>query len=391
MKRFLSLMLAAVMIFGVLAAGAYAEKEKTFKNIIVMIGDGMGENSIEWTKAEKKIDAFMDSLPYKGYSKTNSYTFVTDSAAGGTALSSGYRAINSNVGTLAIPLDDFGAVVCTYTNSCEIAKETGRKAGIVTSDKNSGATPASFSAHVASRDMSEAICDQQLASNIDLIWGRADSYLTEEKVNASGWTYVDSFADVKALDGTTKSFGQFDDSVDVQYATGEEGHTEALLSDLTVKAIDLLDNDKGFFLMVEGAHIDKNNHSNNKEGMMNSLIEFDKAVQKAVEFAEKDGNTLVIVTADHETGKITFNESKNEYEYRSGGHTGRNVPLRVYGSDELVKDGAAVKNLEVSRFTAEKMGCTDYPRYEMNLSFAADLAKALFDWAVSGIKDLFED
>ena len=385
MKKFVSAVLAVMMLLAVLSTGASAE-EKTFKNVIVMIGDGMGENHLEWTKAEYGTDLFVDTLPYQGYSKTNSYTFTTDSAAGGTALSCGDRAINGNIGTLAIPMDDYGAVICTYTNSCEIAKDLGKKTGIVTSDKNSGATPAAFSAHVASRKMTDAICDQQLASDIDLIWGKADSYITEEMANEAGWTYLDGLSDVEALEKGTKSFGQFVNPVEFPFGNEDE----APLSYLTGKAIELLENENGFFLMVEGAHIDKYSHSNDAEGMMKSVLEFDKAIKTAVEFAEEDGSTLVIVTADHETGKITFDEDTQEYGFTQTDHSNTNVPLRVYGSDELVKDGKAIRNRNVSLFTAKKMGCTNYPAPVMNPKFLPEFFPALGKWLAVEIKDLFE-
>ena len=385
MKRFLSAALAAIILLAVLPAGASSE-EKTFKNIIVMIGDGMGENHLEWTKAEYNTDLYVDTLPYQGYSKTNSYTFTTDSAAGGTALSCGDRAINGNIGTLAIPMDDYGAVICTYTNSCEIAKELGKKTGIVTSDKNSGATPATFSAHVASRRMTDEICDQQLASDFDLIWGMADSYITEETATDAGWKYLDGYSDVESLEKGTKSFGQFVNPI--EYPFGAED--EAPLSYLTGKAIEHLDNENGFFLMVEGAHIDKYSHSNIKEGMMKSVLEFDKAIETAVEFAKEDGNTLVIITADHETGKITFDEETQEYGFTQTSHSNTNVPLRVYGSDELVKDGKAIRNRNVSLFTAKKMGCEKYPAPVMNPLFIPEFFDALKNWLAVEIKDLFE-
>lgn len=376
-KKIVSMMMVVVLLLSLFATGTCAKDNKTFKNVILMIGDGMGENSINWTKAERNVDIFMDTLPYQGYSMTDSYSGTTDSAAGGTALSSGYRAINSNLGVLGGVINNHGLVFCTYTNSCEIAKELDKKAGIVTSDENCGATPSAFSVHVPEREMSEEICKQQLACNLDLIWARSSAYVTEEAANKAGWTYLDSSADIEALEPGTKSFGQFGSSVDVEYSTDIATHDKALLSYLTEEAIEQLDNDNGFFLMVEGAHIDKNSHSNNKEGMMNALIEFDRAVEKAVSFAEEDGNTLVIVTADHETGAITYNEELKSYSYTSGSHSSTDVPLRIYGSDKLVNNGDAVKNYKVSRYTAKVMGCTSYPRFKINPLFLIDVIKAV--------------
>ncbi|MGN1442579.1 MAG: alkaline phosphatase, partial [Acutalibacteraceae bacterium] len=93
----------------------------------------------------------------------------------------------------------------------------------------------------------------------------------------------------------------------------------------------------GFFLMVEGAHIDKNSHNNNSEGMNEALLSFDDAVKAALDYAKKDEHTLVVVTADHETGGITL--ENGEYVYTTSGHTGADVPLFVYGYDEFIQDG----------------------------------------------------
>ena len=132
------------------------------------------------------------------------------------------------------------------------------------------------------------------------------------------------------------------------------------LTEMTAKAIDLLDDDEdGFFLMVEGAHIDKNSHSNNGDGMKDALLSFDKAIGYALEYAETHGDTLVIVTADHETGGITLQDG--EYIYTTGDHTGANVPLLVYGCDDFIKNGEAIKNREVSRRVACVMGEKKFP------------------------------
>ena len=132
------------------------------------------------------------------------------------------------------------------------------------------------------------------------------------------------------------------------------------MTEMTLKAIDLLDDDEdGFFLMVEGAHIDKNNHNNNGEGMKDALVAFDQAIQAALDYAAADGDTLVIVTADHETGGITLQDG--EYVYTKDGHSEANVPLLVYGCDNFIENGQAIKNKEVARRVACVMGAAGFP------------------------------
>ncbi len=375
-KRISAIVLSLILMFSVLIPAVSAQDDQaSVKNIIVMIGDGMGPNHLEWTKAECNVKLNMDTFPYQGYSETNSLSGVTDSAAGGTALSSGRRTFNSNIGEMGFQIGEHDCVIATFMNTCEVAKSLGKRAGVVTSDTNSGATPAAFSAHTADRGSEEAISDQQLAGNLDLIWAKANHYVTAETASASGWEFLDSLDDAEALEPGSKSFGAFPGPI--EYDDGTENYVP--LSSLTELAIEQLDCDEGFFLMVEGAHIDKNSHNNNKEGMMKSLVEFDRAIGKALDFAKEDGNTIVIVTADHETGKIVKDNSTGSYKFTQTGHSGTNVPLRIYGSDKLVKDGAATENFNVSRFTAEQLGYKDeYPVCDFNKAIVKDFFAALF-------------
>lgn len=375
--KIISIVLALLMIFSAMSLTVSANEEtKAAKNVILMIGDGMGENSIEWTKAEYKTSLVVDTFPIKGYSKTDSYSGTTDSAAGGTALSSGKHAINGNLGMLAIAIGDAHIDLGTYMNTCEVAKSLGKKAGVVTSDKNSGATPSAFSVHVADRDYAEEITEQQLSGNLDLIWAKSNGLVDEANATANGWNFVDSIDDIKALNNNTRSFGAFEGSI--EYDHEDEEDVFVPLSELTELAIEKLDNDKGFLLMVEGAHIDKNNHNNNAEGMMKSMLEFDKAIKAALDFAEEDGNTVVIVTADHETGGIKKNDD-GTFEYTKTGHSSINVPVRIYGADDFIANGDIVINYDISRYTASKLGYTEkYPVFIFNSDFIIDFFKSLF-------------
>ena len=326
------------------------------KNVIFMIGDGMGFNSLNKTKAEKGIDKLaMDTFPLQGASQTRSAdNVVTDSAAGGTALACAIRTNNSFVGVYGYDGYD---LYSHPMNLCELAKSQGKMAGIVTTDSTSGATPASFSAHAQDRGDEEDITFQQLRGKLDLIWGTGTASFSEETAMEYGFECIYNKADMDALTEGTRSFGQFTDSV--WHETAKEGMPT--MTEMVMKAIDLLDDDEdGFFLMVEGAHIDKNNHSNNAEGMEDALVAFDQAIQAALDYAAADGETMVLVTADHETGGITLEDG--EYVYTRDGHSGVDVPLLVYGCDNFIKDGQAIKNKEVSRRVACAMGSRSFPR-----------------------------
>lgn len=318
------------------------------ENVILLIGDGMGENHLEWTKDELGIDLVMDDMPLRGYSKTKSANSpITDSAAGGTALSSGIRTGNNYVGVyFADPLQTYS----TPTNITEICESHGMRTGVVTTDLTTGATPSAFSAHTNDRGNNDKIIAQQMASDIDIIWGNTDEDFNAATAEANGFTVIDSEAEMDALRNGSKSFAAFDSSL---WKT-ETGTDDPTLSEMTEKAIEILDNDEGFFLMVEGAHIDKHSHSNDEKNMMIAVQEFDRAIEKALDFAKKDGNTLVVVTADHETGKIVYRNG--EYKYTRGNHSATDVPLLVYGSSNFIDNGEAVKNYMVPRLIVASLG-----------------------------------
>lgn len=323
-----------------------------YKNVILLIGDGMGFYHIDWMEKEYGIEeANMFAMTQvHGKSQTRSSSAaVTDSAAGGTALACATRTTNGAIGVF--PQDQFG-VAYVPMNLCELANSYGKMSGVVTSDANSGATPSAFSAHVFDRDEAEEITRQQIEdSKLDLIWAADNGLVTDEWADEYGWTLVNDNAEFNALTEGTRSFGAFPGEL----WNENTGADSPNLSTLTAKAIDMLDDDAdGFFLMVEGAHIDKHSHNNDEANMKIAAKEFDMAVKAALDFAKADGNTLVVITADHETGAIT--PDGDSFKFTSGSHSAADVPLLVYGSDNFVVSGEAIKNKEVSRRLAMAMG-----------------------------------
>ena len=335
---FMAILLFFMSLFGLITK----DNDKKIENVILLIGDGMGVMSIEKTRHETGKTLALDSFEIQSRSQTASAdSSVTDSAAGATALACGVRTNNGCVGVYP---DDVNAQTSYPMNLSEFSLSKGMMTGIVTTDSTRGATPAGFSAHTSSRNNTTDITNQQIKSGIDLIWGVATSTCKKSEVENAGYEYVADYASMSALTEGTKSFGQF---------TGDlwksDCGTMPTLSQMTEKAIDLLDDgENGFFLMVEGAHIDKNSHSNDGEGMKEALLSFDDAVKVALEYAKQDEHTLVVVTADHETGGIKL--ENGEYVYTSAGHTGADVPLYVYGYDEFIKDGEqSVLNTDIPK------------------------------------------
>ena len=355
-------LMSAILSFGV-SVGTYIEPttksadnylDENIENIIFLIGDGMGYNHLEKTKLERNIELTLDTFAIQGSSRTRSLTNdVTDSAAGGTALSCGIRTYNSGVGVYLLdPLDVFIHPV----NITELCRDNKMLTGVITTDETSGATPSAFSAHATERYKSEDITEDQFNSNINLIWGTENGVATKEMAAEYGYKYVTTYDEMMSLDEGSKSFAQFTNDL---WTLEQSDKNNPTLSQMTEKAIDLLDDgENGFFLMVEGAHIDKHSHNNESENMTEALAEFDKSIKIALDFAKEDGNTLVIVTADHETGAITLND-KGEYEFTSDDHSAADVPLRVYGSEKLIKTGETVNNYEIPIRIAYILGFTD--------------------------------
>ena len=329
--------------------------DKKIENVIFLIGDGMGVMSIEKTRHETGKTLALDSFEIESRSQTASAdSSVTDSAAGATALACGIRTNNGCVGVYP---DDVNAEKSYPMNLCEFAKSKGMMTGVVTTDSTRGATPGGFTAHTSSRNNTTDITKQQLKSGINLVWGVATSTCKKSEAENAGYEYVADYASMSALAEGTNSFGQF---------TGDLWKSDCgdmpTLSQMTTKAIDLLDDgENGFFLMVEGAHIDKNNHSNNGDGMKEALLSFDEAVRAALDYAKKDEHTLVVVTADHETGGITLKDG--EYVYTTTGHTGADVPLFVYGYDEFIGDGEeSVLNTDIPKRIVAALKLDGFPQ-----------------------------
>ncbi len=359
LKKILTVSIAMILtLYGFVGASGnvsddYAEGK--YKNVILMIGDGMSFNNLEATKAYKTNGYLaMETMPVKASSDIDSFAIpYTDSAAGGSALSTGIRIWSNSVAVYPFfpyAPDDISVPI----NLCELAKANDMAAGVVTTDETSGATPASFSSHTIARGNEEDISNDQLLSGIDLIWGGASESINKENTAANGYTYISSETEMNALTAGSKSFAQFD-SHELKHVLNEKDTPS--IEEMTTKAIEILSADEdGFFLMVEGACIDKFAHDNIMEGMILSASEFDKAVAAALAFAEKDGETLVVVTADHGTGGMKQDKKTGEFCFTSGEHDFGDVPVFVSADDAGFINGKEIKNRQIPVQIARVLG-----------------------------------
>ena len=330
MKRFkflgiLALTLCIALSVGVFAGVSAAENEAP-KNVILLIGDGMGPNQVNAAHDHIGEDLNMETMPYKGQSSTSNVSGgVTDSAAGGTALACGVKTVNDRIG-----MDSMGNPV---SNIREEFANLGKKTGLVSTTNITDATPAAFGAHNMSRSNQKEIAAEFIDKEIDLLMGgggdQFDTALRNTAVNDKGYTIVSHKNELQSFDGSTKLLALFHGGSFPYYADGYPENIPTI-AEMTVKAIEILNqNNDGFFLMVEGARIDHACHAQDLARTISETIEFDKAVKVAMDFAEQDGNTLVIVTADHETGGLQKNGTN--YTFSHGNHSGVDVPVFAMG------------------------------------------------------------
>lgn len=360
--EFVSVMMSFIMslgtLFGIYVPPTTSSPDDYFdediKNVIYLIGDGMGFYHLEKAKVERNIELTMDDFSIRGDSMTRSFSAaVTDSAAGGTALATGARTTNGCIGVYPM---DITATFSYPKNITELCMERGMLTGVITSDETSGATPASFSAHSSDRGNKEDITDDQLRSSIDLIWGTENDLVSKSDARAHGYTYVTTYDEMMALEEGSRSFAHFTNDL---WTLEQSDANTPTLEQMTMKAIDLLDDtDEGFFLMVEGAHIDKHSHSNDDAKMTEAVEAFDKAIEYVLEYAKADGETLVVITADHETGAIVKNDN-GTYSFTSGSHSAANVPVLIYGSKDIIQNGETLNNYEIPIRIAYALGFTE--------------------------------
>ncbi len=280
-------------------------------NVIFLIGDGMGPVHVEAARLYTGEPLSFENLPYQGRVKTYSANnSVTDSAAAGTALATGVKVNNSVIG-MKIPGEQQELL-----NLSEWAKSQGKSTGLVTSAHMTDATPAAFGAHEPKRtNYAQIACDYLQQSRPNVLFGGGGNFSEFVDPTRAGYSVVRNRAELNAFHPTTPdffvsgAFGDGSDGMPYEYEGEKEYTVLPHLSELTSKALSLLDDDPdGFFLMVEGAKIDKACHANNLERAVCETVEFSKSVQVALDWVVEHPDTLIIVTADHETGGLKIKE-----------------------------------------------------------------------------------
>ena len=290
---------------------------ETPDNYIIMIGDGMGVNQtllFEQMQSNQEYSHGEDSffgyyLPYAGFSRTNSLTGTTDSAAGATALACGIKTVNYYVGQ-----DQNHDPVQSLT---ELAGSLGMSTAVLSTEVNTGATPAAFSAHANDRN------------------DTADIIASQTQLKQQCGTIIDCGYDYYNAKGVQR------------------------ICNRVIEALNTLSEDSdGFFMMYEEAHIDKHNHKNDITSAFNAVVRFNRVIGAVMEWVFYHPNTFVVITADHESGGLTRTDRGFVYTYDD--HTDVDVPLFAYGMGGELFDGITVENVQIPMTIAGFMGVRDF-------------------------------
>jgi alkaline phosphatase len=286
-----------------------AEGAGSAKNVILMIGDGMGINQVVAARIYEngpKKPLELETPQHQGTLSTCSLSGITDSAAAGTALATGHKTLNSRIST--------GPNGETLKSMLEEVKAK-RATGLVTTCQIYDATPAVFAAHTPDRSESRKIIQDFLKTRPELLMGgglsawsaKADAPDLVKDARKAGYTYVQTRTELLSLDldRVDRLLGLFAETDMTYEAVREQDNPEPHLHEMTVVALDLLSRDpRGFFLMVEGGTLDHACHRMSLNRMLAEVLEFNESVKVVLEWAESHPQTLVIITADHETGGL---------------------------------------------------------------------------------------
>lgn len=303
------------------------------KNVVLMIGDGMSLMHVYSAWTANRGHLFLENCPVTGLSKTYcADKLITDSGAGGTAIAIGQKTRYHSVG-----VDSLGQ---PQPSLVYLAKEKGLGAGLAVTCRLWDATPADFCCHNVDRDAEDDIVADYVNCPIDYVVGgglqkfegRADGRNLMNELQQKGYQVARSWQECQSLDKLP--LFAVTDSVDTPLPK-ERGDR---LAQSTLKGLNLLkaQYDKGFFFMCEGSQLDDYGHFNDLDLLMQETLDFDRTVGAVLQWAAQDGETLVVVTADHETGGLTLiggdkNKGEIQCRFSTTSHSGVMVPVYAFG------------------------------------------------------------
>ncbi len=338
------------------------------KNIVICVGDGMGFEAVKaagyYAYGEAGTLSF-EKFPYHAEIATYAAnTPMTDSAAAATAIATGHK-VNNGVISMEIP--GSGTPLKTLL---EIAKDLNKKTGLVSTTYITHATPACFGAHNPQRNnLGEIAHDYLHLTRPNVLLGGGGNGITENSAESVGYTVVTNREELLELNTKTETYvsGQFGQTNIPYVFDGSDNLPQ--LSEMVTIALDILTkNEDGFFLLLEGGRIDHAGHSNDIERQLLETMEFSKAVQTVYERISDDEDTIILVTADHETGGLQVQKNNGQGEiptinWTTGGHTVNNVPLYGWGKKAEHVEGV-LSNTDLIKIV---LGNSDFTGVQLSL------------------------
>lgn len=316
--------------------GVFLTEPRKAKNIIFLIGDGMGLSQLTAGMYMNNNKVAVEKFPIVGLQKTHAYDdLVTDSAAGATAFACGVKTINGGIG-----IDHIGN---SYETILEEAERRGLSTGMLVTSTITHATPAAFASHVLNRRFYEEIALDFMDVEIDLLIGGGKAYFTRrdddkdlfENMRRRNY-YVTDYFEVpfdKVEVPANSNFAYF--TADKDPLPASQGRDYFIPA--AKFSLDFLSerSPSGFFVMMEGSQIDWGGHAQDLNYVLTEFDEFDKVIEYCYKWAKEDGETLVIVTADHETGGLTIKDNSTmgnlNINFSTGGHTAVMIPVFAFG------------------------------------------------------------
>ncbi|HEY9161152.1 MAG TPA: alkaline phosphatase [Desulfomonilia bacterium] len=370
------------MLMVLLPDSAFARQ---YKNVIVMIPDGMSVTSVtltRWYRGGAPLN--MDGLLCGQVRTHNADSLIGDSAPAATAMATGFKSHtgyismlpeeNTMPGLKPLRPQDRQTPVATVL---EAARLKGMSTGLVVTCEVMHATPAAFASHDISRKNYDSLSEQEVFAGMDVVFGGGYKYFTPEgrkdgqdmisEMKSLGYQVITGPSEMDSLK-KSKVFGLFA-PVAMAYDMDRDPQKEPSLAQMTKKAIDILSgNPKGFFLMVEGSKIDWAAHANDPVGIISDMQAFDKAVEAALHFARKDGNTAILIMSDHGNSGISIGDetTSKDYDKRQLGdlldvikkaeNTGEGVEAKLQGaSDDATVTGTVCSSYGICDLSGEEI------------------------------------
>jgi alkaline phosphatase len=330
MNKMRKIILAHVVVMTIIFSYSVLSFAAQAKNIILMIGDGMGPAHVQttWLYSTRQLgkNLVMTEVMDRGRTaymvNDTADSTVTESAAAAVQMATGVK-----VTARAIGIGPDGKVLKTIL---EMAKEKGKATGLVTTSGITDATPAAFVAHVEHRSKEDLIAEQLVKSGVNILFGGRKAFFIPEaekgkrkdgrnlinEAKQNGYVVVETAEEMKKAQGE-KILGLFNKD-NMLFEIDRKGSQEPSLAEMTTKALEVLNKDKeGFFLMVEAGRIDHAAHHHDIAAVLSDTLAFDGAIKVAYDFLKNNPDTFLIITADHETGGLVvlpYSHTSEEYE-----------------------------------------------------------------------------